>query len=111
MFTKIFLKTTNPHLTWREFFSTAILWLIIISVFFHTILYTAFINIINYIFTNKILNTKINCRLIIFLVILMIFGYIGRFFHVKDIYNDMNRNDLKTKEYVNTHYNSWVFLG
>jgi hypothetical protein len=111
MFTKLFLQTTNPNLSWSQFFSINILFMILISVIFHTILYTGFINIVNYIFTNKILNKKINCRLIFFLMLIMIFGYIGRFFHVKQIYNDMNRNDLQTKEYINTHYNSWIFLG
>lgn len=111
MFTKLFLETTNFRLSWKQFFSINIWYMIIISVLFHAIVYTSFINIINYIFTSKILNTKINTRFIGFLIILMICGYISRFLHVKSVYQDMNKNELKTNEYINTHYNSWMFLG
>jgi dolichyl-phosphate-mannose--protein O-mannosyl transferase len=111
MLTKLYLETTNPKLSWSTFFSTKIVSLIIISVIFHTILYTLFCNIVNFIFFGKLLSKKINIRLILCLIIIMFFGYIGRFIHVKQVYRDYNYNYEKTKEYLNIHYNSWIFIG
>jgi len=111
MFTKLYLETTNPKTTWKKFFSVTLLSLITLSVIFHTILYTLFCNIVNYIFFGKLLNKKINIRLILCLMGIMFFGYIGRFIHVKQVYKDYNYNYEKTKEYLNVHYNSWIFIG
>jgi len=111
MFTKLYLETTNPKTSWNRFFSTTILSLIAMSVIFHTILYTLFFNVVNFIFFGKLLSKKINIRLISCLLLIMLFGYLGRFIHVKQVYKDYNYNNEKTKEYLNTHYNSWVFIG
>lgn len=111
MFTKLYLETTNPKLSWSRFFSIKILSLIIISVIFHTIIYASFCNVVSFIFFGKLLNNKINTRLILCLIILMFFGYIGRFLHVKEVYKDYNYNYAQTKEHLNTHYNSWIFIG
>jgi hypothetical protein len=111
MFTKLYLETTNPKLSWRVFFSKKILPLIIISIIFHTIIYTLFCNIVSFVLFGKMLNNKINIRLILCLIILMFFGYIGRFIHVKQVYKDYNYNYEKTREYLNIHYNSWIFIG
>jgi hypothetical protein len=40
----------------------------------------------------------------------MFFGFIGRFIHVKDIYKGYNGNVEKTREYIDKHYISWVFI-
>ena len=111
MFTKLYLETTDPELTWNEFFGKKNVFMIIISVIVHTILYTLFCNIVSYIFYNKLLNNDVNMRLIISLLVIMFLGYIGRFIHVKSVYKDFNYNYEKTKQYLNTHYNSWVFIG
>ena len=62
-------------------------------------------------FNGKILNNVINVRLISSLIIIMIIGYISRIIHVKTIYNDFNHNSEKTRNYLNQHYNSWIFFG
>jgi hypothetical protein len=111
MFTKLFIETTNPKLTWKQFMSKDIIMNIILSVLFHTFIYTLFCNIISYVFYGKILSNAINTRLVIFLLILMSLGYIGRFIHCKQIYKDFHKNEVKTNHYINTHYNSWIFLG
>lgn len=111
MLTKLYLDTTNPKLSWNTFFSINILSLIIFSVIFHTILYTLFCNMVSFIFSGKILNKIINTRLILCLIILMFFGYIGRFIHVKQVYKDFNYNYENTKKYLDIHYNSWIFIG
>jgi len=111
MLTKLYLDTTNPRLTWNAFFSTKIMSLIIISIIVHTIIYTVFCNMVSFIFFGKILNNSINIRLILSLIIFMFFGYIGRFIHVKQVYKDFNYNYEKSKEYLDIHYNSWIFIG
>jgi hypothetical protein len=40
----------------------------------------------------------------------MFFGFIGRFIHVKDIYKGYNENMEKTREYIDKHYISWIFI-
>jgi hypothetical protein len=107
MFAKLFLYTTDPHFT----LSTNILLMIILSIIVHTILYTSFCNITSYIFFNKILSNLINMRLIISLFFIMSFGYVGRILHSKEVYNDFNHNSEKTRNYLNQHYNSWIFFG
>ena len=57
------------------------------------------------------LSKNINIRLIITLLLIMFFGYIGRLLHVKEAHNDFNNDYDKTQKYVQTHYNSWVFIG
>jgi len=111
MFTQLFIETTNPKLSWKQFFSIEIMSNILLSILFHTFIYTIFFNLGSFIFYGKILSNKINIRLIISLLIIMFLGYIGRFIHCKQIYNDFNKNEVKSNEYINTHYNSWVFLG
>ena len=31
--------------------------------------------------------------------------------HAKEAYNDFNHNYDKTKNYIQQHYNSWIFIG
>lgn len=111
MFTRLFLETTDPKLSWKKFFELNIFSMVIISVVFHTILYTLFCNVVSYIFYGKLLNKNINIRLIVSLLLIMFFGYIGRLWHVKESYSDFNNDYEKTKIYLQTHYNSWVFIG
>jgi hypothetical protein len=109
MFTKLYLETTNPKLTLSDFLGPNILGPIIISIIIHTIIYILFCNMISWIFFGSILSNKINIRLILSLVCIMIFGFIGRFIHVKEIYQAYG-NIEKTREYTDNHYLSWVFL-
>ena len=111
MFTSLFLETTDPRLSWKKFFGLKIFFMIIISIIFHTILYTLFCNIVSYVFYGNILSKNINIRLIIALLLIMFFGYIARLLHVKEVYNGFNYDYDKTQKYVRAHYNSWVFIG
>jgi hypothetical protein len=52
-----------------------------------------------------------NFRWFSVLAMIMILGYIGRVFHVKDIYKAYGHNREKALKHVNQHYNSWIFLG
>ena len=111
MFTKLYLETTDPKLSWSKFFSAKLVSLMIISIIFHTILYTIGCNLVSFIFLGKLLSKKINVRLIVSLIVIMVCGYIGRLIHVKQVYKDYNYNYEKAREYLNVHYNLWIFIG
>ena len=109
MFTKLYLDTTNPKLTISEFLGPKILGPMIISIIVHTIIYILFFNMISWIFFGSMLSNKINTRLLVCLVPIMIFGFIGRFIHAKEVYQAYG-NMEKSREYIDKHYISWVFL-
>jgi hypothetical protein len=41
----------------------------------------------------------------------MIFGYIGRIMHSKEVYKAFHSDEMLTRNFLNQHYNSWIFLG
>lgn len=109
MFTKLYLQTTDPKVTLVEMLKQNLL-LILVSTIFHTIVYTIFANLASYIFVGKYLSVGINRRLIAILLFIMFFGYIGRYYHVKDIYNAYNQNMDKTRNHLDRLYIGWVFI-
>jgi len=110
MFTKLYLDTTNPKLPFSHLFDATIFGPMIVSILIHTIVYTLFCNVVSWVFYGKFLSNIINIRLVSFLIPVMFFGFIGRFFHVKDIYKGYNGNMEKTREYTDKHYISWIFI-
>jgi hypothetical protein len=111
MFTDIFLTTTNPTLSLSQLFLPNVVSKIVQSVIFHTIIYTVFFNLISYIFLGKVLSNKVNQRLIVCAILIMTFGYLARFYHVKEIYNAYNHDETKTREHINHRFISWLFMG
>ena len=109
MFTKLYLDTTNPKLKLSQLFEKPIIYSMIGSICFHTLIYTLFCNLVSYIFFNKILSNQINTKLVVSLVIIMIFGFIARFYNVKDIYNQYH-DVKKTREHLDKLYISWIFI-
>ena len=109
MFTELYLSTTNPNISLQEMISENIVPLLL-SIIIHTILYIAFFNIAFYIFFGKLLSMKINNRLFIILLLIMIFGYIGRFYHVKDIYQAYDKDLVKTRNHLDKLYITWIFI-
>ena len=107
MFTDLYLKTTNPNLSYLNLFK--MFPDILLTIVCHTVIYTIAFNAINYIFLSKYIDLIINTRIICALIIIMIFGFIGRLWHSKEIYNTYN--DLeKTKKHVDQAYITWYFL-
>jgi hypothetical protein len=111
MFTKLYLDTTNPKITWKEIIHTNIWLMIIFSILFHTICYSIFINIVYFIFSGKFLSNIINIRLVNVLMLIMFLGYIGRLIHVKDMYQTFHHNENITRDFTNQAYNTCIFLG
>ena len=109
MFTKLYLDSTNPKLTISQLFSENIT-SIIMSVVFHTFVYALFFNIGSYIFMGSFLSRRMNIRLILALVLIMFFGYIARFYHVKDIYSAYNHDMEKVRNHLDRLYITWVFV-
>ena len=106
MFTDLYLETTNPELPLSEFFSTRLLSKMAASVIFHTILYLVSFNIGSYVLFGTALSSDVNTRISVFLVLVMAFGFLARFYHVKEIY----RYEEKGKEHVDKAYITWFFL-
>ena len=109
MFTDLYLETTNPNLTNKQFFSQYLLMKIGMSIIFHTLLYTVSINIVYFVFSGIFLSSMINTRVLLFLLIVMSLGFIGRFYHVKEIYNAYSNIHL-AKKHVDKTYITWYFL-
>ena len=110
MFTNLYLDTTNPKLKFGELFKKPIFVPMILSIIFHSVIYTLFCNMVSYIFLNKVLSKSINIRLVLFLIPIMFFGFIGRFYHVKEVYKAYNGDLIKTRNHLDKLYISWIFV-
>lgn len=110
MFTETYLQTTDPKLPFSQLISAPILTNILVSVIFHTIVYSSFVNILSFIFTGKILSTSINYRLLLSLLVIMVFGFVARFLHVKEIYKAYNNDLDKTRKHLDKLFISWIFI-
>lgn len=110
MFTKLYLDTTNPYLTFTDIFTSQIFAPLIVSVVFHTVVYMTFCNMVSYIFRNALLTYNTNMVMLLCLVPIMFFGYIGRWFHVKDVFRAYNYNMDKTRAHLDKLYISWIFI-
>jgi hypothetical protein len=110
MFAKLYLDSTNPELTLYELYQPKIFYPMIISIIFHTTIYVIFCNMVSWIFFNKSLSKEINHKLILCLLFIMFFGFIGRFYNVKDIYKAYGGNMEKTRNHLDKQYITWIFL-
>ena len=109
MFTEVYLRTTDPEESLFNLLKNNIGG-ILLSVLFHTIIYWVFIQWISFIFLGKWLYKTTNIRVIIALVIIMFFGYIARFYHVKDVYKAYGYDKIKTREHLDKLYVGWIFI-
>ncbi len=93
LFSKVFFETTNPNTSYNRLLSLDVL----VSIIFHTIAYILIIYIISIIFNMKT-NKNTYIKVSVFLIIVMILGYIGRLCRVKSIYNYYNQVGYNDKE-------------
>jgi hypothetical protein len=109
MFTKLYLSSTDPELSLSELIvkhSGHIL----MSVVFHTVIYLVSVNVVVFIFTGNVLSDKINQRLWMFLITVMLFGYLARFYHVKEIYHAYDNDVELTRKHADLLYIGWIFI-
>lgn len=109
MFARLYHITTDPDTTWKVFFSCPVVSLMIVSIFFHILIYVLFFNIVSFVFFNRTLSEAINTRLIIVLGVIMVIGYIARFYHVKSV-AAVFHDKRQAREYIDQRYNTWLFL-
>ena len=109
MFTKLYLDTTDPKMKLYDFLDMKILLPMIVSILFHTMVYVLFCNMVSYIFFNKFLSNEINMRFIGCLIPFMCVGFIGRYYHVKDVYNAY-QDPIKTRNHLDKFFITWIFL-
>ena len=107
MFTRLYLTTTNPELSFSELMAQS--GPIFVSAVFHTVVYVAFVNVVWFIFTGSMVSTLINQRLTVFLLAVMLVGYVARFYHVKEIYKTYQDKAL-TRKHVDLLYIGWIFI-
>jgi len=110
MFTELYLDTTNPHLSITQLVRPSMLVRILFSIVFHILVYTGFVNLSSYIFLGNALSSVIQIRLVASLVVIMVLGFLARFYHVKEIYNAYKNDDKKTREHVDKLYVGWIFI-
>ena len=109
MFTDLYLRTTDPETTLTKMMSENIV-SILTSGLFHILIYVIFVNVISFIFSARWLSLQVNLRLIAVLVFLMFFGYIARYYHVKEIYKAYGNNKEKTRAHLDRLYIGWIFI-
>lgn len=107
MFTQLYLLSTNPELSLSGLIAQS--GPIFVSAVFHTVVYVAFTNVVWFIFTGSVLSNQVNQRLMIFLMTVMLFGYLARFYHVKEIYHAYQDAEL-TRRHVDQLYIGWIFI-
>lgn len=110
MFTEVYLKTTDPRVPFSHLFHAPIFFMIIFSVVFHTIVYCSFVNLVSFIFIGKIFSATINSRLLLSITMIMLFGFIARVLHVKEIYKAYNHDIEKTRKHLDKLYITWMFI-
>jgi hypothetical protein len=109
MFTEIYLRTTEPNDSLYNILKNNASG-ILLSVIFHTIIYWGFIQVISFIFFGKWLSNSVSIRLLFILLLIMFFGYIARYYHVKDIYKAYDSDKTKTREHADKLYIGWIFI-
>ena len=82
LFTDVFFETTNPNSSYNRLVKMDVL----LSIIFHTFSYLLIVYIFSFLFGLK-LNKHTYLKLFIFLIIVMILGYIGRLYRAKSNYN------------------------
>lgn len=88
---------------------------VLFSIVFHTFIYVLVIKGIMYLFSVKYKNIS---HLVVVLVLLMVFGYAGRLYRAKTIYQgflDRGYSDkdalIETRDYMRTGYFTYYFMG
>ena len=111
-FTDTYYKTTDPKTEYKELFSMDVGK----SILFHTFVYVAFLYMLQFISNMKIIESKHLFSLVLVLILIMVFGFIGRLMRSKSVYNkemELHNDEEKalqeTKHLIDTGYFTWFF--
>ncbi len=111
-FTDTYYQTTNPKTEYKELFSANVAK----SIMFHTVLYVGFLYLLQFVSNIKIVEGKHLFSLILVLILIMIFGFVGRLMRSKSIYkkeielrDDEEKALQETKHLMDTGYFTWYF--
>jgi|688.fasta_scaffold1854998_1 hypothetical protein len=108
MFTQLYLDTTNPEVSYTTFFQWDILHRIFISTLVHVFMYILAIQLFAYAVSYSISPSMVR-RCVVVLMVVMLGGFMARFWHAKEIY--ATYNDLyQTRQHMNQQYISWIFM-
>lgn len=107
MFAQLYRDTTDPDLSWYDYFMGGVQGRILASIVFHAILYTAACNLAWWLLKRK--RFPANARLVAILLVVMYLGYMARLLHVQNIYQAFPRAEARA--FTDQHYNAWIFLG
>jgi len=107
MFTQLYLQSTDPL---RRTSMADMVPAMVGSIVFHTLLYTAFVNLVSFIFVGKLLSNMVNVRLVVSLVLIMCVGFVARVYHVQDIYRAYNYDSHQARGHIDHRFITWPFL-
>jgi hypothetical protein len=106
-----YLRTTDP----KAKYVSLIDFHVVFSIVFHTFIYVLVIKGLMHLFSVKHKNIS---YLVVVLVLLMVFGYAGRLYRAKTIYQgflDRGYSDkdalIETRDYMRTGYFTYYFMG
>jgi len=111
-FTETYYQTTSPKTSYKELISMNVGK----SIFFHTVIYIGFLYLLQFVSNIKIIEGRHLFSLILFLIMIMILGYLGRLMRAKAIYEKestlSNEEDAlkNTKHIMDNAYFTWFFL-
>lgn len=111
-FTETYYQTTNPKTDYKELISMNVGK----SIFFHTVMYIGFLYLLQFVSNLKIIESKHLFSLTLFLIMIMILGYLGRLMRAKAVYEKeltlSNEEDAlkNTKRIMDNAYFTWFFL-
>ena len=109
----LYLETINPITSYSRLCRLDVL----CSIVLHTILYVLLIMIISKIFSLNI-SSAVYTNIVLFLIVIMCLGYIGRLARAKSLYNALLKKNVKhdeanryTIDIMNNGYFTYYFLG
>ena len=111
-FTDTYYQTTHPKTEYKELLSVGVGK----SILSHIVMYVGFLYILQFVSNIKIIETKHVFSLVLFLIIIMIFGFLGRLMRAKSIYQkelaDHSEEDAlnNTKHLIDNAYFTWFFV-
>lgn len=111
-FTDTYYQTTHPKTEYKELLSMDVGK----SILSHIVMYVGFLYILQFVSNIKVIEAKHVFSLVLFLIIIMVFGFLGRLMRAKSIYekeleHHSEEEALKnTKHVIDNAYFTWFFV-